>query len=135
MISRPGSPRSAPSRGLPIDGLKIDRSFIRNLDSSESARAITASIIDISHHLRLTVIADGVETQEQWVLLGAMGFDQAQGFLFSQGLPLMNSGDSWPGTSGKPHRQALADQASRRHSPQSHDRNSPGTILVRERHA
>ena len=74
-------------RGLPVDGLKIDRSFIRDLDSSESARAITASIIDIGHHLRLTVIAEGVETQEQLALLGAMGCDQAQGFLFSQGLP------------------------------------------------
>ena len=74
-------------RGLPVDGLKIDRSFISDLDSSESARAITASIIDIGHHLRLTVIAEGVETQEQLALLGAMGCDQAQGFLFSQGLP------------------------------------------------
>ena len=74
-------------RGLPVDGLKIDRSFVRDLDSSESARAITASIIDIGHHLRLTVIAEGVETEAQAALLGAMGCDQAQGFLFSQGLP------------------------------------------------
>ena len=74
-------------RGLPLDGLKIDRSFIADLDSSDSARAITASIVDIGHHLRLTVIAEGVETQEQLARLGAMGCDQAQGFLFSEGLP------------------------------------------------
>ena len=74
-------------RELPVDGLKIDRSFIRDLDSSESARAITASITDIGHHLHLTVIAEGVETEEQLARLVAMGCDQAQGFLFSQGLP------------------------------------------------
>ena len=74
-------------RELPVDGLKIDRSFIRDLDTSESARAITASITDIGHHLHLTVIAEGVETEEQLALLVAMGCDQAQGFLFSRGLP------------------------------------------------
>ena len=74
-------------RGLPADALKIDQSFVHDLDGSESDRAITASIIDIGHHLGMTVIAEGVETQEQLDLLGMMGCDQAQGFFFSQALP------------------------------------------------
>ena len=74
-------------RGLPAHGLKIDSSFIRDLDAGESGFAIAASIVDIGHHLRMTVIAEGVETHEQLSLLASMGCDQAQGFLFSRGLP------------------------------------------------
>ena len=74
-------------RSLPADALKIDRSFVRELGTSERNRAITASIIDIGHHLDMTVIAEGVETQQQLDMLGAMGCDQAQGFFFSRGLP------------------------------------------------
>ena len=74
-------------RGLPVDALKIDRSFIRDLTDSRSDRAITASIIDIGHHLGMTVIAEGVETEEQLEILQGMGCDQAQGFLFGKGLP------------------------------------------------
>ena len=72
---------------LPVDRLKIDRAFVRDLLRTKSARAITASIIDIGHHLHLTVIAEGVETQAQLDLLAAKGCDQAQGFFFSRGLP------------------------------------------------
>ena len=74
-------------KGLPIDGLKIDRSFVSELNGSKSDRAITASIVDIGHHLGMTVIAEGVETEEQLDVLSGMGCDQAQGFLFSRGLP------------------------------------------------
>ena len=49
---------------LPADALKIDQSFVSDLDGSEGDRAITASIVDIGHHLGMTVIAEGVETQE-----------------------------------------------------------------------
>ena len=72
---------------LPADALKIDQSFVSDLDGSEGDRAITASIVDIGHHLGMTVIAEGVETQEQLDMLGTMGCDQAQGFFFSRGLP------------------------------------------------
>ncbi len=74
-------------KGLPIDALKVDRSFVSELNRSEIDRAITASIVDIGHHLGMTVIAEGVETQEQLDVLGAMRCDQAQGFFFSRGLP------------------------------------------------
>ena len=74
-------------KGLPADALKIDQSFVNDLDRSEGDRAITASIIDIGHHLGMTVIAEGVETQEQLDMLATMGCDQAQGFFFSRALP------------------------------------------------
>ena len=74
-------------RGLPVDALKIDASFVRDLDVSQTARAIAASIIDIGHHLGMTVIAEGIETEQQLETLSSMGCDQAQGFLFSRGLP------------------------------------------------
>jgi EAL domain-containing protein (putative c-di-GMP-specific phosphodiesterase class I) len=74
-------------RGLPVDALKIDGSFVRDLDVSQTARAIAASIIDIGHHLGMIVIAEGIETEQQLETLNSMGCDQAQGFLFSRGLP------------------------------------------------
>ena len=74
-------------RNLHVDALKMDRSFIRDLEINPSDRAITSSIVDMGHHLGMTVIAEGVETKEQLEVLEAMGCDQAQGFLFSQGLP------------------------------------------------
>ena len=58
---------------LPVDRLKIDRAFVRDLLRTESARAITASIIDIGHHLHLTVIAEGVEPRSSWICLRQKG--------------------------------------------------------------
>ena len=74
-------------RELPVDILKIDRSFIQDLTTSRNDRAITASIVDIGHHLGMTVIAEGVETDEQLGELAKLGCDEAQGFLFSPGVP------------------------------------------------
>jgi len=73
--------------GLPVDALKVDRSFIKGLEVSKRDRAIAASIIDIGHHLDMTVIAEGVETEEQLAILESLGCDQVQGFLFSRALP------------------------------------------------
>ena len=70
-----------------MDILKIDRSFIQDLTTSRNDRAITASIIDIGHHLGMTVIAEGVETDDQLAQLAQLGCDEAQGFLFSPGVP------------------------------------------------
>lgn len=67
-------------RKFPIDELKIDRAFISNLDQNKTDQAIVRSIIDLGHSMNLKVIAEGVETSEQMVLLAAMGCDQAQGY-------------------------------------------------------
>lgn len=71
---------------LDVDYLKIDQSFIHDMHTSESSRAIAESIIAMGHKLGLKVIAEGVETagQRDWLL--AAGCDYAQGFLFSRPL-------------------------------------------------
>ena len=73
-------------QNLPLNTLKIDRSFVRDLASNAKNQAITASIIDIGHHLGMTVVAEGVETEAQFAQLAELGCDQAQGFLFSPGV-------------------------------------------------
>jgi diguanylate cyclase (GGDEF)-like protein len=71
---------------LPIDKLKIDRSFVSNLHRDASDEAIVRSIISLARNLRLTTVAEGVELPEQAAILVAEGCDQIQGFLYSQPL-------------------------------------------------
>ncbi len=71
----------------PIDHIKIDRSFINNLFNCEENKAITNSIIDLSHKLGKTVIAEGVDKQEELDFLMMRGCDIYQGFLSSQAIP------------------------------------------------
>jgi diguanylate cyclase (GGDEF)-like protein len=68
---------------FPIDKLKIDISFIRNLSSNPADVSIVGAIISLAHGLLLKVVAEGVETPEQLALLKQMGCDQYQGFLYS----------------------------------------------------
>lgn len=72
---------------LPVDFLKIDLSFIRDVTRNPEDAAIIKAIIVLAHSLDLTVIAEGVETPEQLALLREFGCDAAQGFLFSPALP------------------------------------------------
>jgi diguanylate cyclase (GGDEF)-like protein len=69
---------------LPIDVLKIDRSFIARLGQSDDSRAIVASIVSMAHMLGLITIAEGVETEAQRRLLTEMECDGMQGFLFAK---------------------------------------------------
>lgn len=71
---------------LPLDGLKIDQSFIGGLSTVAKDDAIVTTIITLARTLGLQVIAEGVETQEQLTFLGANGCDAIQGFLFSRPL-------------------------------------------------
>jgi diguanylate cyclase (GGDEF)-like protein len=68
---------------FPIDVLKIDRSFVRDITIDADDAAITASIISLARHLKLRVIAEGVETDEQLDYLRHYGCDEIQGYLFS----------------------------------------------------
>ena len=74
-------------RQFPIDSLKIDRSFIRDMTKISEDSAITAAIIAMAHRLNLNVIAEGVETEEQLAFLKDYGCDEIQGHLFCKPLP------------------------------------------------
>jgi len=73
-------------RYFPIDTLKIDRSFVNEITLDENSVAIAEAIIVMAHRLHLTVIAEGVETEEQLAILRDLGCDQIQGFHFSKPL-------------------------------------------------
>lgn len=78
---------------LPINKLKIDRSFVANLAEGDGNgngedRAVVAAIIALGHQLRLQVVAEGVETADQFRFLREQGCDAVQGFLFGAGVPL-----------------------------------------------
>jgi diguanylate cyclase (GGDEF)-like protein len=72
---------------LPLDTLKIDKSFVMDMENNKDDAAICAAIIAMAHNLDLKVIAEGVETQEQLKFLEGQGCDQIQGFLISKPLP------------------------------------------------
>ncbi|MDP1883715.1 MAG: EAL domain-containing protein, partial [Bradyrhizobium sp.] len=72
---------------FPIDTIKIDRSFVRDLPSDSEDQAITQAIISMGKALGMTVIAEGVETVEQQAFLRSHACDEMQGYLFSKPLP------------------------------------------------
>ncbi len=74
-------------RTLPLDALKVDRSFVHDLVPQGGAASITQAIITLGHTLRMQVVAEGVETEEQRALLAAQGCDLMQGFLIGRPLP------------------------------------------------
>ena len=71
-------------RRLPARQLKIDRSFVRDLDSSLDAQAIVEAVVRLAHALGLKVVAEGVETQDQADILAQLHCDELQGFLFAR---------------------------------------------------
>jgi len=71
-------------KSLPIDALKIDQSFVRDLATNPDDAALVMAIITLAHSLRLTVVAEGVETEDQLRFLRLLRCDEVQGFLFSK---------------------------------------------------
>ena len=72
---------------LPLDGLKIDRAFVSGMTISAEHMAIVSTIINLAKALRIYVVAEGVETEEQAARLQSLGCDEAQGYLFNRPLP------------------------------------------------
>jgi EAL domain-containing protein (putative c-di-GMP-specific phosphodiesterase class I) len=72
---------------LPVDELKIDRSFMKDAHAGNGAAAIISSTIELAHSMGLRVVAEGVEEPEAWNLLRRLGCDYAQGYLISPPLP------------------------------------------------
>lgn len=72
---------------LPIEELKIDRSFMRDLETDQNARAVASAVIRIGHSLALNVVAEGVESEAQRRFLQALRCHVLQGFLYAKALP------------------------------------------------
>ena len=76
-------------RSFPFDKIKIDRSFMRDLDTRSDSLAILKAIISLGHSLGMSTTAEGVETQAQLAAVRSQGCNEMQGFLFS---PPLNPG-------------------------------------------
>ena len=72
---------------LPVDAIKIDSSFVRDIGQDPNDEAIIRAIVAMAHSLHLSVVAEGVETQAQLRALRELGCDEYQGFLESAALP------------------------------------------------
>ncbi|MHC4349167.1 MAG: EAL domain-containing protein, partial [Planctomycetota bacterium] len=72
---------------VPMDILKIDRSFINRTGNTRQHSAIIQSILQLAHAMEMEVVAEGVETEEQVALLQSLECNYCQGFLFSRPLP------------------------------------------------
>jgi diguanylate cyclase (GGDEF)-like protein len=72
---------------LPLHTLKIDKSFVLNMANNDSDAMIVRSTIDLGHNLGCKLVAEGIENEETWELLSALGCDDGQGFLVSPPLP------------------------------------------------
>ena len=79
-------------RRFPFDKIKIDQSFIRTLDDSNDCLAIVRAVLGLGRSLGMSVVAEGVETEEQYTLLRREGCEQLQGYLFSRPQPALAIG-------------------------------------------
>ena len=74
-------------RNLPVDKIKIDQSFIRDVVEKQEARAIVKAIVSLANALNIGVVAEGVETAQQWEIVRAEGCQQVQGYFLSRPHP------------------------------------------------
>jgi EAL domain-containing protein (putative c-di-GMP-specific phosphodiesterase class I) len=82
-------------RRFPIDAVKIDQSFVRDLTTDEDDAGIVAAVIGLGKSLHMRVVAEGVETREQLEILQEQGCPQGQGYYFSRPVPAVEFGQLW----------------------------------------
>lgn len=92
---------------FPIDKIKIDRSFIKNLGIEPRSKELVRAAINMGHSLGLMTLAEGIETQEQLDILRALGCQHGQGFLFSPAIPASRINDTLL-LHGNPNHRAIA---------------------------
>jgi EAL domain-containing protein (putative c-di-GMP-specific phosphodiesterase class I) len=97
---------------LPVQTLKIDRSFIKDISTDANDEAITVAIIQLGKSLNLSVIAEGVENEEQAAFLLRHGCNRAQGYLFSRPVTAREVLEQWGQTNnerrGQPEDESIA---------------------------
>jgi EAL domain-containing protein (putative c-di-GMP-specific phosphodiesterase class I) len=84
---------------LPVDELKVDRSFVLNMTRNDNDAILVRSAIDLGHNLGLTVVAEGVEDADHVTALSDLGCDIAQGFHFARPMPPAQLAE-WLGAAG-----------------------------------
>ena len=86
---------------LPVDELKIDKSFVMDMENNENDAVIVRSTIDLAHNLGLKVTAEGVETREAWDTLSVLGCDQSQGYFMGRPMSVEKL-DTWLRETARP---------------------------------
>jgi EAL domain-containing protein (putative c-di-GMP-specific phosphodiesterase class I) len=97
---------------LPADIVKIDQSFVKDLESNSNSSVLVQAVIDMATALHLDIVAEGVEEISQQVALTELGCPRSQGYLFSPAVPAAEFADlvsTWPGHSG-----AIIDRCEKR---------------------
>jgi EAL domain-containing protein (putative c-di-GMP-specific phosphodiesterase class I) len=74
-------------KGLPVDEVKIDKGFVAGLASDPADAAVVRAVVDIAHTLGLSVVAEGVEHEQQQEMLRSLRVDEAQGYLHARPMP------------------------------------------------
>ncbi len=95
---------------LPVDELKIDKSFVLNMEHDIGDTKIVRSTIDLGHNMGLRVVAEGIESEAVWHLLAELGCDQAQGYFMSRPIPgdqLIDWIATWRAPTAQPAASAL----------------------------
>ena len=91
-------------RGLPVDEVKIDKTFVDGLSEDPADRAVVRAVVDIAHTLGLRVVAEGTEHDEQLAVLQSLGVDEVQGYLHARPMPTSEL-SGWLRRFSKPRRE------------------------------
>jgi diguanylate cyclase (GGDEF)-like protein len=109
-------------RQFPINKLKIDQSFVREINTNESDSQIVRAVIALAHSLKLKVVAEGVETKEQLAFLHLLNCDEMQGYLFSRPVPAQAFEELLLKGGNKLGKSCLTAAKQTRRRPQTKDR-------------